>query len=129
MRRRPLLPSVVLQLRGAAGAYIGLLMGLPGMAAARSAAMAGHKGRLVLPSKDLLVWEPPEAEVGVLLGVLAEPVGSSRGNRDNQHNAQNTAGTCKGVSPAGGIAAAGCTSLAQSQSALASQCVRREEKP
>lgn len=71
----------------AAGAYMGLLMGLPGMAAARSAAVAGLKGRLELPSKDLLVWDPPEAEVGVLLGVLAEPVGSSRSNRTTTNKA------------------------------------------
>lgn len=52
--------------------YMGLLMGLPGMAAARSAAVAGLTGRL-WASKDLFSGLPA-LEVGVLLGVL-EPTG------------------------------------------------------
>jgi hypothetical protein len=64
---------------------MGLLMGLPGMAAARSAAVAGLTGRKAM-SKDLLLLALTMLEVGVLLGVL-EPA-----PQEQQHNMAGGAG-------------------------------------
>lgn len=53
---------------------MGLLMGLPGIAAARSAAVSGLTARGILSKKARLGLSAATLEEGVLLGVL-EPVG------------------------------------------------------
>lgn len=62
-------------------AYIGLLMGLPGIAAARLAAVAGLTGRGTR-SLDLLVGTSATLEEGVWFGVLG-PAGGTEGWANN----------------------------------------------